>query len=657
MSIEQNKREVYFNEYSVLMDKAAYFPFASGLLCGYALTSKTLRSNYNFMPFLFLRDDIKKVIACYNNPSVAAFSVSMWNEQFSLNIAAQVKHLFPKCLIVFGGPQVPYDSKEYFGQNPFIDIVVRGDGEEIFYQILERFLDSSDFSYIPNISWRDPVTGDCVQNETELSKVENLDLHPSPYLEGLFDYLFTSQKDEIHFQAIIETNRGCPFNCAYCFWGKGGLNKKLRYHSINRVAAEIEWCGAHNIKYVFNADSNFGISKRDLDIAQILVKTKKRYGYPEKFRTCFTKDADDIIFEIAMFLYKHRLEKGVTLSFQSMDGSVLRNIKRQNIKLSAYRRLLNKFNKENIPVYTELILGLPGENLRTWKKGIEDIIELGLKGQLFVYPCEVYPNTELDDKDYQRRFGIVTKRILLTETHGSIRQDNVIPEYQDILVTTNSMTLLEWQKMMVFSWAVMLLYSLKLGFFVLLYLFHHLNIEFIDLLEYICEDKMPKVCSILREEIDIYKKHLDQMLKGYGRCMAIPSFGNMYWDMEESSFLRISGKIDNFFDQMIVLIQEFLKEKGIPYDNSQLLELIQYQRMRIPSFKSPTVTKCIFKFNFPEYFEHCLNRNPISLRSEDQSMQVFPKDYAGEKVRYAREVILWGRKSDAILMEAKWAKI
>lgn len=263
MSTEKNKREVYFNEFNILMDKAAYLPIATGLLCAYAKNSRLIRSSYKFMPFLFLRKSIKNIIVCYKNPSVAAFSVSMWNEQINLHIARRIKELFPKCLIVFGGPQIPHSCKEYFRQYPFIDISVRCDGEEPFLEILLRFLHSSDFSGIPNISWRDPLTGDCIENETKLSQMDDLDIIPSPYLEGLFEYLFINRKDEVDYQAIIETNRGCPFSCAYCVWGKGSLNKKLRFYSLERVAREIEWLGKHKIRYVFNADSNFGINKRD----------------------------------------------------------------------------------------------------------------------------------------------------------------------------------------------------------------------------------------------------------------------------------------------------------------------------------------------------------------------------------------------------------
>lgn len=647
------KRKVYFNEFNVLMDKTTYLPIATGLLSAFAQTSETLNSYYDFRPFLFIRDDVDKIVSSYEDPSVAAFSVSMWNEQLSLRIASQVKRFFPECLIVFGGVQVPHEAKQYFQQYPFIDIAVRGDGEITFAKILQRFINSRDFSGIENISWRDSKTGACHLNKAASLETGNLDIFPSPYLEGLFEYLFV-KNDSIQFQAIIETNRGCPYSCAYCVWGKGGLNKKFRFHSIERIAAEMIWMGKHRIKYVFNADSNFGINKRDIDIAKILVETKNKYGFPEKFRSCFTKNSDERIYEIAMLLYKNNLEKGTTLSFQSLNPEVLGNIGRHNIKLSTYTILLGKFNKERMPVYTELILGLPGESCESWVRGIEEIFESGFKGQLFIYSCEVYPNTRMGYKEYQEKFGILTRKILLTETHGAVRGLKSVSEFQDIVIATDSMPLEAWRKMMIFSWMTMVLFSLKLAFFISLYLYERFSIKFVSLVEYICKKEMPDSCSILLQELSYYEKHLDHMLEGKGRCVFMEPYGDIYWDVEETSFLRISEKVDSFYEEFLVLLSGFLQKNNIAFEENELSEAVAYQNMRISVFNRCGDSQRTFQFNFPEYFEACLLDQPAQLKMCPQVMNVFYKDYKNDKVVFAQETVLWGRKSNLILVNAEW---
>lgn len=644
-------RKVYFNEYNVLMEKVAYLPLVSGLLRAFAETSEELKANYRFMPFLFHRDRLDRIVSQYQDPAVAAFSISMWNEQLNLKVAEWVKKRYPECLIVFGGAQVPHHPGAYFEEFPFIDVAVRAEGEEAFSEILTRSLTTRDFSGIAGAAWRDPGTGACVRNHEERPQSRDLDVYPSPYLEGLYEDLMEHQQD-LKFQAIIETNRGCPFLCTFCFWGQGGLSRKYRFHAVERVEREIEWCAQHKIRYVFNADSNFGMHPRDREIAQHLVDIKKKYGYPEKFRTCFGKNTDDKIYEIAVLLHQHDLEKGITLARQSNDEETLRNIKRGNIKLSTYRNLQARFNEANVPVYTELILGLPGETYETWIEGIEEILAAGLKNQLFVYQCEVYPNTELADLEYRKKFGIVTQRIRLTEIHAAVRQEGSVPEYQDIIVTTNSMPVLAWRKMCVFSWMTMVLHSLKLGFFVLAYLVYRFGVRYTDLIKYLSEGfhESSFKGGILEGELGHFHRQLDRLLAGHGRGHEMAGYGDIYWDEEEASFLRISERLELFYDELLDVVREFLKSKNLAYDEEELREAILYQRMRIPSLAPSAVLEMKFQSNFPEFFEKRFGLSPVDLRPVPQTLRAYPKDYQGDKARYARETILWARKSGTMLV-------
>ena len=203
-------KHVYFNEFNILMGSTTYFPLVSGLLRAFAESREIIVKNYQFMPFLFCMDSPDSILAQYDNPSVAAFSVSSWNEQLNLKVAKEVKLRWPRCLVVFGGPQIPHNPKEYFGTYSFIDVSVRGEGEEAFSKILERYLNSLDFSELAGVSWRNLKTGAIIHNSEEQSFNRNLDYYPSPYLSGLYEDLMANNPNN-EFQAIIETNRGCPF--------------------------------------------------------------------------------------------------------------------------------------------------------------------------------------------------------------------------------------------------------------------------------------------------------------------------------------------------------------------------------------------------------------------------------------------------------------
>lgn len=652
----RNKRRVYFNEFNVLMPKTAYLPLVSGLLRAYAETKPRILEHYAFMPFLFLRKQPEELLAAYDEPTVAAFSLSMWNEQFSLRLAELVKQRFPTCLIVFGGAQVPHHPEEYFARYPFIDVAVRGEGELTFSLVLERLIESRDFSSIPAVSWREPGTGRCIRNADEAKLEMTIDAFPSPYLLGYYDYLFQAYPD-FSFQAIIETDRGCPFLCSYCYWGQGGLSRRFRKHGHERIRQEVEWIAQHKIPYLFNAASNFGMHPEDQEIANVLVEAKQRYGYPEKFRSCYAKNAEERIFAIGALLHKHQMEKGITLSHQSMNPQALANVRRRNITMEMYRHLQQRFNRIAVPVYTELILGLPGETYDSWKAGIETLLESGLKNQLFIYHCQVYPNTELAEPEYQREFGIVTRRLALTETHAAERAADSITEYEEIIVGTRSMPADDWKRATALSWMTMALTSMKLGFFILFYLKHRHGLAFTDFITYLVELRMPpQLGSVLRSEIAHYHQRIEALLAGHGHASVVPGFGDMYWDEEEASLLRIIEQKDKFYAELTELMAAFLKERGRTVSPLEVDDVVRYQGMRIPSLTPEPISSFKFHFNLPEYFEAAWRGETVPFTETCQSMEVRRGSFNGDKLRFAKEVLLWGRKSDAILNAVEWTE-
>lgn len=652
------RKAVYFNEYNVRMGRATYFPLVSGILRAYAETSPRLKAAYGFKPFIFCLDAADTVLARYDEaPDVVAFSIAMWNERLSLHVAEALKRRWPRCLIVFGGCQLPHHPEDYFARHPFIDVGVRAEGEEAFKDVLERALDSRDFSGIVNVSWRHPETGAFVHNEENPSFQRSLDEYPSPYLDGLFDYMFEAHPD-VEFQAIVETNRGCPFLCTFCYWGRGGTTRKYRYHDLDRVQAEIDWAGRRGVRYMFNADSNFGMHKRDPEIARFLVETKRKYGFPDKFRTCWGKNTDENIFRIASLLHEHGLEKGITLARQSNSKEVLANIKRGNIKLETYANLQRLFNDRDVPVYSEMILGLPGETYESWRDGIEELLGAGLKNQLFVYQCEVYPNTELADPDYQRKFGIRMQRIELREIHGSVRDSAWVPEYQDIIVETAAMPVEAWRRMTRLAIMTMLMHSMKVGFFVIAYLADRFRVPHASLIEHVCDRRMADgTGAMLRAEVDRYDRYLDFLLAGGGRGVVMPEHGDIYWDIEEASFLRLSEDLDRFYDELLALVAGFLNGRGIAFDAEEVAEVVRYQRLRMPKAAGALEREADFRFNVPEYFWRRFGTDPVEIARDRQRLALEPVAYGGDRPRFARDSILWGRKSGTMLVHCSWESL
>ena len=145
-------REVYLNEFNILMEDRVYLPSSSGMLQAFAEAIPEIRQNFHFKPILFIRALPDNLIKKYHNPVVAGFSSSLWNYRLNLRLAQMVKARFPKCLIVFGGPSIPADPRNFLKQYSFVDIVVHGEGEETFSEILLGVLNDRNFEGIHGIT-------------------------------------------------------------------------------------------------------------------------------------------------------------------------------------------------------------------------------------------------------------------------------------------------------------------------------------------------------------------------------------------------------------------------------------------------------------------------------------------------------------------------
>ena len=72
-------------------------------------------------------------------------------------------------------------------------------------------------------------------------RIMDLSEVPSPYIMGLFDHLDEMYPGKI-WNAVIETNRGCPFMCTFCDWG-GTTFSKVKKFGLNALKKNLDWMG------------------------------------------------------------------------------------------------------------------------------------------------------------------------------------------------------------------------------------------------------------------------------------------------------------------------------------------------------------------------------------------------------------------------------
>lgn len=390
----------------------AYLPFSTGSLWAYLTLNSTITDNYTLQRIFVLKDPHDKVLEeleALPTPDVIGFSSYIWNKTWAKQMAALIKQRYPNCLIVFGGPDVSVEYSEL----DYVDVAVIGEGEQALEQILTKRLNNEHI--------------DRVVKTPRLTDLTNI---PSPYTMGIFDDII-KRYPNFHWRTTFETNRGCPYTCTFCTWGSGAIGTKIKAFSDERVKNDIEWIIGKPIVTMMCADANFGIMKeRDMRTAKLLKEIADRDDtYIAGVYFSWAKNSTESTMEIAKVMFPYVGD--FTLSNQSLNPDTLEAIKRTNASKELVEVKHEAARKLGIRTYTEFIVGLPLETLETFKKGIASVLELNNSGNIIIHLAMLFPNAELSQPDYVKKYGIKTveykayddTRIMINETNTMTTED------------------------------------------------------------------------------------------------------------------------------------------------------------------------------------------------------------------------------------------
>ena len=628
-------KNIYFIQINNLLSNSILLPYSVGAIAAYSFQHETIKKDYHLCDFIFMKQNIDELISDMKSPYIVAFSCYMWNIEYNLALAKKIKENWPECTIVFGGPQIP-NTTEYLESYDYIDVLIYGEGERPFYLILKQKQNNNDFSQIANISYR---------NENQIVKTKEeapyeLENFPSPYVMGLFDNIVNdSRYESLKFDAVLETNRGCPYGCAYCYYARSGAS--FREFPLQRVKEDIEWIAKHKTSYCICADSNFGILERDQEVANFVIEMKKKYGYPDVFETSAAKNKSELTFKINYSLQQYNLNRGVSVSVQSMSPEVLEIIGRKNISIESFVDLLKRYRENNMNAYTEFILGLPGETKESFCKGLFDIIEAGQHYAIAVYRCEFFPNTPLYSKEMREKYKIKTIVSKLCQKHSCIDEDHTFASRSCVIVETSTMSRLDWYESYRVAICLLSFHCMGLLRFFAVYLRKAKNVSYHDfymnLYEWI-KNESKTVRRLLDRTCDTF----EGFFKGEGNLyFADERFGNIYWDFDDGMFLCCAAEAEAFYAD----VSDYLKRY---FDDDALYEdLFKYQKERIesPGAKAKTV---ITEYDWHNYFEHIFD-DSVVVPEKKQSILHIAESETQTWDEYARAAVWYGKRNGKML--------
>jgi radical SAM superfamily enzyme YgiQ (UPF0313 family) len=367
----------------VALNRPGYQSLALGYLRTYAEENPRLRDKVGFQT-LDLTTEVDAWWVAYRIlrmvPDVVAFSVYCWNARAIYEVCSIIRNANRQLTIILGGPEVSPVAEKVLAANPAVDAVVRGEGEETFSELLRVIATGKRMWMCPGVTARN---GASIASAPDRPLIDDLDTIPSPYLSGTLAPLPRL--------SYIETYRGCPHNCSYCFEGKGST--RIRSFSRERVAAEIDAVAtAAGVEALSFVDSVFNLTPDRLHWLADVLEPYARRGL--SLHT-IEIDIERMDAEQARELRRAGVSS-VETGPQSIGADALETCHR-GFDAQRFANGVTELKSQGIPVECDLIFGLPGDDAFDVIAGLRWLFDID-PGVVQSSTLHVLPGTDLSGR-------------------------------------------------------------------------------------------------------------------------------------------------------------------------------------------------------------------------------------------------------------------
>jgi radical SAM superfamily enzyme YgiQ (UPF0313 family) len=270
----------------------------------------------------------------------------------AVRVSKAVKKLRPKMPIVFGGWHASLATAQTLSE-PFVDAIVRGQGELTLVELAQRIADGKDWHGVRGLSFKDSDGKIIQEQERPVANVNDL---PAPAYE-LADpgiYAAVSGVRQLAYTSSV----GCPYQCNYCT-DMVFYKRRFNAYHVERVVAELtELVPRYDIAHVPLFDSNFLVDrKRAVAIAKGIVESGIKFHWDFQTSTDFLA----LMSEEDVCLLAQSGVNHIGFGTESASQEVLTLMNKRFQHVDQMVETARKTYLAGIHVVFNIILGYPGE--------------------------------------------------------------------------------------------------------------------------------------------------------------------------------------------------------------------------------------------------------------------------------------------------------
>jgi len=363
------------------LNSPGYQSLALGYVRAYAQSDDRLKGRVGFQTF-DLTVDVDPWWVAYRvlplEPDVVGVSVTCWNARAVFDLCRIIRAASPNTRIVLGGPEVGPVAEATLEAHTEVDMIVRGEGEITFAEMLYALTRGRDVSRVEGLTSRRP--DGFVVSAPDRALIADLDSIPSPYLAGVMV--------PVDGAAYLETYRGCPHRCGYCFEGKG--YGRVRSFSRQRVEAEIAvLAGEFRVSSFSFIDPVFNLTPDRLEWLSTALAPYAADGLRLHTVEVDIERVDDAA---AVLLWSAGV-RSVETGPQSVGAAALTECRR-TFHPARFSEGVAALKRVGVSVECDLIVGLPGDSIEDFFEGIRFCLALD-PGKIQTSTLHMLPGTDL----------------------------------------------------------------------------------------------------------------------------------------------------------------------------------------------------------------------------------------------------------------------
>ncbi|MGD9202502.1 MAG: B12-binding domain-containing radical SAM protein [Chitinispirillia bacterium] len=318
-----------------------------------------------------------------NLPECIGFSCYCWNLPYYKKLARHIKNIIPTVKIIFGGPEISVkdekECREFFRECPEADLIVLGEAEEkipflvnaLCNQCYDRISDLSGYSFNPAA--------------VNYSRIDTHEIIPLSHIPSIYPYSIDVKRSHtcgIHI--VYECSRGCPNKCIYCQFIR--WRNKQETFPCEKIKRELKWLLDQEVEGIHFADAVFD---KDPEFAKKIISFVNTHN--RRSTLLFYCSFADLTDELADLFEKTQCQIGVGV--QSTNRDVLKILKRAHFK-RFFGDSAKILKKRSVNFYIELMFGLPGDTIDSFKKSFEESLNID-PSFIMIFPLALIKGTPL----------------------------------------------------------------------------------------------------------------------------------------------------------------------------------------------------------------------------------------------------------------------